>query len=931
LGMWGRRLFAVALALLFCLIIVVSAKPAWALDSASGVVTDGFGRPLSASVSTIANSRVVKTMTTSENGSFTIQLDPGVTSLLIYSDDPSTLGFDYLPAIVNVGAGKVVSVALEPAASLSLKGNILFVDTENIPTSYSYQVLDGSGTLFNSTGFPMSFGSKTSMIQIPGISGLTVIVPTGVAYRLWFGVSILVGTKVMTRAISSGVLKPLAQGTLTGFNVTGPILGYNLGLVEAAISEVSPRIEVMEGQGFYLVSEKGILASAEASYIQARQLYDSGSYAEGFDAAKRSYIDASRTLGDLNNLYFDATSSVYILIGFLAVSSVTAGFLLVDSKRLQIALGVGLYVSALFVLSSVYPGTAATPIQGFLLAAGVSYVVVVVAATLLPKLLGGVGGDDKVNLSSVLIPVVSIAKRSLKRRRLRFILTLVSLTVLVMSFVALTSLSQGYGLMITKSSGIGGYQGLLLRASTWTEADPTFIMSESSEASWLLKQPEVRGISVKVENVPQQRAIASIAGNRIYSIIGVNAANETQIIPLAAKLAQGVLPGPGGVALSITLAQEAGLKLGDKVKLRDETLTLVGLFDDSALSGLIDLDGTGYIPDKFVNIGPSEEAPLWERQSTLPSEAAFVDASTASLFPELGVTRIALRVDSVEQDVFAEKLALDRGYKTWSVSPSGIVYAALGSYLEGEGLPFIIPWAIVVLNVVVTMLNSLFERRREINILSSVGLNPAEIASIFVAEASIMGFIAGGLGYLMGLAFYRLMPMLGLALEVHQKVSAVWVLAAIGISISAVLVGAFVALRSSMVITPSLTRKWKLDEALGGFNKPWVAPVPIKLDAVEVDGFVEYLGLRLRALEDNQVRRIGQLKVESRGDVRVVSFIYTAYQSPTDNFYSRNSLFVEPEEGSFKVRLESMGSQDSAYETGSLIRQIAMEWSNKPR
>ena len=92
--------------------------------------------------------------------------------------------------------------------------------------------------------------------------------------------------------------------------------------------------------------------------------------------------------------------------------------------------------------------------------------------------------------------------------------------------------------------------------------------------------------------------------------------------------------------------------------------------------------------------------------------------------------------------------------------------------MEGEGLPLIIPWAIVVLNVVVTMLNSLFERRREINILSSVGLNPAEIASIFVAEASIMGFIAGGLGYLLGLSFYRLMPLLGLTLEVQQKVSA---------------------------------------------------------------------------------------------------------------------------------------------------------------
>ena len=929
--MWGRRQFAVALALLLCLIIVVTVKPAWTLDSASGVVTDGFGRPLSTTVTTIANSKIVKTTTTSDNGSFTIQLDPGVTSLLIYSDDASTPGFDYLPAIVNVGAGKVVSVALEPAASLSLKGNVLFVDTENIPTSYSYQVLDGSGALFATTGFPLSFGSKTSMIQIPDLSSSTVIVPAGVAYRLWFGVSILVGSKVMTRAVSSGVLQPLAQGTLTDFNVTGPILGYNLDLVEAAISEVSPRIGVMERQGFYLVSEKGVLASAEANYVQARQLYGSGSYAEGFDLAKRSYIDASRTLGDLNNLYFDATSSVYILIGFLAVASVTAGFLLVDSKRLQITLGVGLYIGALFVLSSVYPGTTATPIQGFLLVAGVSYVIVVAAAALLPRFLGGVSGYDRVNLSSVLVPVVSIAKRSLKRRRLRFILTLVSLTVLVMSFVALTSLSQGYGLMITKSSGVGGYQGILLRASTWTEADPTFILSAGSEASWLSKQSEVKGISVKVENVPQQSAIASIAGNRIYAILGVNAVNETQIIPLAATLAQGVLPGPGGLALSVTLAQRVGLKLGDKVRLRDQMLTLVGLFDDSTLSGLTDLDGTGYIPDKFVNMSPPEDAPIWERQSTLPSEVALVDASTASLFPVLGATRIALRVDSVGQDAFAEKLALDRGYETWSVSPSGVVYATLGNYLEGEGLPLIIPWAIVVLNVVVTMLNSLFERRREINILSSVGLNPAEIASIFVAEASIMGFIAGGLGYLMGLAFYRLMPLLGLALEVHQKVSAVWVLAAIGISVSAVLVGAFVALRSSMVITPSLTRKWKLEEALGGFNKPWVAPVPIKLDAADVDGFVEYLGERLRALEDNQVRKTKQLKVESRGDVRVVSFVYSSYQSTTDNFYSRNLIYVEPEGGSYKVRLESMGSPDSAYETGSLIRQIAMEWSNKPR
>ena len=56
----------------------------------------------------------------------------------------------------------------------------------------------------------------------------------------------------------------------------------------------------------------------------------------------------------------------------------------------------------------------------------------------------------------------------------------------------------------------------------------------------------------------------------------VNAVNETQIILLAATLTQGVLPSPGDVAFSVTLSQRAGLKLGDKVKLRDQTLTLVG-------------------------------------------------------------------------------------------------------------------------------------------------------------------------------------------------------------------------------------------------------------------------------------------------------------------------------------------------------------------
>jgi len=928
--MWTRRLTSLALGLL--ILFAVFLPGVQSLESVSGFVTGEGGQPLSATVASIANNQIMKSVSTGVDGSFTLPLDTGVSKILVYSDDPSTAGVDYVPALVSVASGGVVSVVLDPAASLSMKGDLLFVDTDNIPTLYSYQVVNVNGTLLSPGGYPLSFGSKTStIIQIPKLPSSTIIVPAGVPYRIWIGASILVGTKMTTRSVSSDVQQPLEQGALAEFNVMKPTLEYNLGLVGSAISDASSKILVMEEQGFYLVREKGILAKAEVNYVAAEQLYESGQYAEGLDSAKRSYIDAKSTLGDLSNLSLDAASSVYIIIGFLAVASVTAGFLLVDSTRLQIGLGAGIFAVALLVLSRVYPGTAATPLQGFLLTTATSYVAVVAVAVFLPRFLGGGGGDGRVSLSGVIVPVFSIAKRSLKRRRLRFALTLISLTVLVMSFVALTSLSEGYGLMFVKSSSLTSHQGVLLRSSTWTEAEPTFIEFSDSEVEWLSRQEGVEVVSVKVENTPQKSAITSIVGNRIYSIVGVDAGVESGLVPISSAIVEGKLPGAGGVALSVSLAAKAGLRLGDTVKLRDRVLTLEGLLDDATFSSLTDLDGGAYIPDKWVNLSPPGDPPYWERQATPASEAALVDSSTAKLIRALGVTRIALRVDAVGQDAFAERLALQRGYETWSVSGTSVVYAALGSYLEGKGLPLVIPWAIVVLNVVVTMLNSLFERRREISILSSVGLNPAEISSIFVAEASITGFIAGGLGYLAGLAFYKLMPMLGLALEVHQKVSAVWSLAAIGISISAVLVGAFAALRSSVVVTPSLTRKWKMDEGEGGFDKPWVVTVPVEMEAAEVESYVGYMVERLRGLENDQVRMTSRITVKTRGYARVVSFIYKSYQATTGNFYTRNTVLVEPKEGVYGVRLESAGGQDWAHETGTLIRLITMEWSNRPR
>ncbi len=287
-----------------------------------------------------------------------------------------------------------------------------------------------------------------------------------------------------------------------------------------------------------------------------------------------------------------------------------------------------------------------------------------------------------------------------------------------------------------------------------------------------------------------------------------------------------------GVLISDALSEVTGLGLDDAFSIGLKEYIIMGIFDDAAFRQLKDLDDTSYSCDKWVNANPEGETPIWVLEEAEPNEVIIMSLNSAIRFPTVGIQRIAIGVNQdYNASDYAERLALERGYLAWSNTGDSYNSYRLGNYFQGKGATLIIPWVIVVLNVVVTMLNSLYERRKEIEILSSVGLNPAQVSSIFVAEAAITGFIAGGLGYLIGLGFYKGLALLNIGLQVHQKVSAYGALASIGLAISAVVTGAFAALQNSVVITPSLMRRWKIDRTTGGFQDPWKIDMPIKLES----------------------------------------------------------------------------------------------------
>lgn len=908
-------------------------------SSIRGEVVDDRGIPIAgAKVSIWYKMTSVASYVTGSDGGFSIDAEPGKTyDVIAFADEESTPGVDYLPARIEAGpSDSEIVFILEPGASLFFEGDVQFVESEELPSSILFSVIDPvSGEVVERNGFPLVYPStQGSQRYLVDIEAQHLIVPANESFEVGVNCTVLIGSNIRTRyfGVGSDDLPLIAQGERVNLDIRPYSIQFNLVVSGSILEAVESSLDRLEGFGFYTATERGATADAERKLTEASFLLDEGKLVDGFDACKRGFIELKQTQGRITAMLSDASFSVYTIIVFLALSSITISFLVSNKGSTKVLGGIVVYACTLVVLYISYPGSIMIPPERFALISVISIVLSITVAAVFPRFMRARGGDGHVPVRNIVVPIFSMAKRSIKRRRLRFALTLVSITVLVMSFVSLTSFSEGYGLIVNRlTSRATPIEAVLLRVAGYAEEEPIFLSRRDVESGWLGRQAESAFVSHKAENIPIRRPLHSLNGATIWGVLGFDPTPEIQVTGIASALMGGELPSEGEIAISEELMGDLGVELGEILSLDGLELRLVGVLDDRAFTTLTELDGSSYLPGKLVNIAPEGEMPEFILEQCRPSEVVVLHISNALKMSLVGVIRSAIAVkDGYNAYTFAERLALERGYWAWSGSSEGVKFARLGSYLEGKGLPLIVPWGIVILNVVVTMLNSMYERRREIHILSSVGLNPAQISAIFVAEATIIGVTAGGVGYLAGLGIFKGMAALGLTLEVRQKVSAIWSIASIGIAMTAVLMGAFAALRSSVIITPSLMRRWRIEDVWKSIGEPYEIIIPVRLLPEETEGFFDYLVRELRGLEGDPVRTTASIKVygESGGAERRVEFVYKAVGAIGSNFYTKNHLLVEKRaDGAVVVILRSYGEIGWVHVTGSMVRMIAMRWS----
>ena len=922
---------------------------------------------------------------TDSNGSFVLELDEGETFLILaYYDDPSTPGFDYVPSMKSLeipSSGKMnVTLELWDGASIFLEGEALFVETTKTAQS-TYSVLDpDSKIVIQFDGFTLKYGEGTVYPSFLRLSPNLLIVPANIPFMVEVDSVITVGKKTSTRNFLIDVpghfileKADIVQVSLREFS-----LPSSLSAVTAEASEVGLMLEEREEEGFYLAVERQRMAQVNSLVLEAENLLDQGSYEASFTRLRKAYVVMSNLRNWLNGIYTDALISVFLLIPFLAFTATAISYLLFEEKAYEISSASLFYSAFLLALYLLYPGSRLIETSLFLGASLISIITIQGFSTLVTRFLRGGEFKGRLSVRNMVVPIFSIAKRSLRRRKLRFALTLFSVMILVSSFIALTSFTTGFGLTFGRvSSQTCLSMGVLVRApkSQVVGGGELFWFSplENSSIEWFESRPETSLVVPKYENLPHRqylegydplghvysRVPVTIHLNRdgvlietnwvpIFGIVGVIPSAEAEVLRLDDVIVEGRYlsdEDEDGVLISAKLKEKMSTTVGEALPLRMSgeilELKIIGIFEDGRFEDLMDLDGQSLLPRKIINVNTLPREPdepisvIEDLAPCLTDEALVVTRGTALKIDGMWLSRLDIISEEEDLKEYAKMMALNKGFRAWASTEEGVYLAELASYFEGKGLPITIPWLIVVLNVVVTMLNSLYERKKEVYIYSSIGMNPSHISGIFIAEAAVIGVLGGGIGYLVGLGWYKAMSLLALALQVRQKVSALWSLAGIAVSMAAVLVGGLTALRGSVIITPSLRRKWSIERGPHTPMEPLELNLPIGVAEVEIEEFVEFVMRALRSSIDDWELAASQIKedMEETEDesIRSISFIYRSAAMKLGGAYTKNRLILRKERGSeaYTVRLLTEGNMDGIHKAGSFIRKIVMEWSIK--
>jgi len=423
---------------------------------------------------------------------------------------------------------------------------------------------------------------------------------------------------------------------------------------------------------------------------------------------------------------------------------------------------------------------------------------------------------------------------NLRRRKIRTILTcstLIILTFTIMSFTTVKSNLQENRLFFQAKAP---YHGLLLKKLNWQSMPPQAV--EILESS--MKGISAPALRIWLDAADPTRTIQAPLRYRenratLQGLIGLTPA-EAEVTGLDRMLTAGRWFNEDdyrAIILSESTAAELGIESGPDsvVKLWGVDFTVIGTFPGELFDTLLDLDGEPLTPvtfprDREEGLSDVEQEAIESGEDIRSFQGRYthVPGSLTALVPASIVTamggtlkNIAVRPEA-DTDIAAVASALvDRfSLAIFTGDKDGVWLYNLSDTIAYSGVPnILVPMLISILIVLNTMISSVYERKNEIGIYTSVGLAPSHVGFLFVAEAMALAVISVVLGYLLaqvsaaflsGTSFWE-----GITVNYSSTAGVAAMILVIGVVLISVIYPSRVAAR---IAIPDVNRSFELPE-----------------------------------------------------------------------------------------------------------------------
>ena len=425
---------------------------------------------------------------------------------------------------------------------------------------------------------------------------------------------------------------------------------------------------------------------------------------------------------------------------------------------------------------------------------------------------------------------------NLRRRRLRTALTCLTLIILTFTIMSFTSVKSMRRQNRLQFAPVSPYKGLLIKNIDWTKLPPDSLSifhslfdgrADLAPRVWLSSDDPGRAARI-VPRFQHQPIL-------MQGFTGLSAA-EPEVTGLDTILLWGRWFNKGernAVLIPATLAERLNIDPDDPERnvldLWGIPLKIIGIFSEKRLQQHPDLDGEILTPVIFPSVTSNEMSDVEKdalesgddvrsfqgRYRHLGAENILI--LPAATLMELGgsLQGVALKPPTANDGSQARMLSDRFGLALFSGESDGIFLYNASDTVNYSGMPnIVIPLLISILIVLNTMISSVYERKREIAIYTSVGLAPSHVSFLFIAEAMAFAVLSVVLGYLLAqtsagfLAGTKLWS--GITVNYSSTAGVAAMVLVMGVVLLSVIYPSKVA---ANIAIPDVNRNWQLPES----------------------------------------------------------------------------------------------------------------------